>query len=101
GAETTPSPAAQAFLDSPHFEAATQVVLTRCPMCHTAEPAWEGVAEAPRNVILDNRAAIANHAREIAMWAGYSHAMPPGNVTEMTDEERALIVAWFRDGAGS
>ena len=27
------------------------------------------------------------------------HAMPPGNVTEMTDDERALIVAWYREAS--
>jgi uncharacterized membrane protein len=99
GAETVAAPSAQVFIESPHFEAVSQVVQTRCPMCHTVEPAWEGVAEAPRKVILDSDVAIANHAREIAIWAGYSRAMPPGNVTEMTEEERALIVAWFREGS--
>ena len=34
------------------------------------------------------------------MQAGYAHAMPPGNVTEITLEERALLVAWFREGSG-
>jgi uncharacterized membrane protein len=99
GAETVVAPSSQAFLQSPHFQAAAQVVQTRCPMCHTAEPAWEGLYEAPRNVILDNDTAIANHAEQIAMEAGYSHAMPPGNVTDMTDDERALLVAWFRGDA--
>jgi uncharacterized membrane protein len=23
--------------------------------------------------------------------------MPPGNVTDMTEDERALLVAWYRD----
>jgi uncharacterized membrane protein len=27
--------------------------------------------------------------------------MPPGNVTEMTAEERALLVEWFREGSRS
>ena len=66
-------------------------LLSRCPMCHTAEPVWEGVYEAPKNVILDNDVAIANWGHEIAIQAGYSHAMPPGNVTEMTAEERAAF----------
>jgi uncharacterized membrane protein len=30
------------------------------------------------------------------MEAGFSHAMPPGNVSEITADERALIVAWYR-----
>jgi uncharacterized membrane protein len=73
--------------------------LTRCSMCHTADPAWEGVHQAPKDVHLDGDIVIANHAHEIALQAGYSHAMPPGNVTDMTEEERALLVAWFREGS--
>ena len=30
------------------------------------------------------------------MEAGFSHAMPPGNLSGITDDERALIVAWYR-----
>ena len=99
GAATLPSPIAMRLMESPHFKAASQVVQTRCPMCHTAEPVWEGVYEAPKNVILDNDVAIANWGHEIAIQAGYSHAMPPGNVTEMTAEERAVLVAWYREGS--
>ncbi|MHB1103325.1 MAG: urate hydroxylase PuuD [Devosia sp.] len=87
------------FLEAEHFAAARDTVLARCSMCHTADPAWEGVYQAPKDVHLDGDIAIANHARAIALQAGYSHAMPPGNVTEMTDEERALLVAWFREGS--
>jgi uncharacterized membrane protein len=99
GAASVPSPLAMRLMESPHFKAASQVVQTRCPMCHTAEPVWEGVYEAPKNVILDNDVAIANWGHEIAIQAGYSHAMPPGNVTEMTAEERAVLVAWYREGS--
>lgn len=87
------------FLTSEHFAAARDTVLTRCSMCHTAEPSWEGIHEAPKGVHLDGDIAIANQAREIALQAGYSHAMPPGNVTEMTEKERALLLAWYREGA--
>ena len=43
----------------------------------------------------------ANHAHQIAMQAGWTHAMPPGNVTAMTEAERALLVEWYREGSGS
>ena len=66
-------------------------------MCHSAVPGYEGVLEAPKNVRLDSDAAIANHAEQIAMEAGIRHAMPPGNVSEITPEERALIVQWYRE----
>ncbi|WP_193334945.1 urate hydroxylase PuuD [Devosia beringensis] len=97
--EAVASRAAEPFLAAEHFAAASLTVQTRCAMCHTAEPAWEGVYEPPKNVILDNDNAIANHARDIAIQAGYAHAMPPGNVSGMTDDERALLVEWFREGS--
>jgi uncharacterized membrane protein len=70
-------------------------------MCHTAEPVYEGVLEAPKGVRLDTDAAIANHAEQIAIQAGFSAAMPPGNVSEITPSERALIVAWYREATHS
>ena len=98
--EEVASRAAEPFLAASHFAAASLTVQTRCAMCHTAEPAWPGVYQAPRNVVLDNDIAIANHAKDIAIQAGYAHAMPPGNASEMTPDERALIVEWFREGSG-
>jgi uncharacterized membrane protein len=98
--EEVASANAQRFLAAEHFAAARDVILGRCSMCHTAEPVYDGVLEAPKNVHLDSDAAIANHAEQVAMQAGFRHAMPPGNVTEMTPEERALIVAWFREAGG-
>ena len=95
------SRAAEPFLAAPHFAEARDVVLGRCSMCHTAEPGYEGVYEAPKDVHLDTDAAIALRAKDIALQSGFSHAMPPGNVTEMTEAERALIVAWYREGATS
>ena len=65
-------------------------------MCHSTAPSWPGVLEAPKHVILDNPAGIASRAKDIAMEAGFSHAMPPGNLSQITDDERALIVAWYR-----
>jgi uncharacterized membrane protein len=99
--ETLASATGERFMATEHFALASQTVQTRCGMCHTAEPVWPGVYEAPKNVILDNDVAIANHAKDIAIQAGYAHAMPPGNVTEMTAEERALLVEWFREGSRS
>lgn len=100
GEEAAASRAAEPFMAAAQFADASLAVQTRCSMCHTAEPVWPGIFEAPKNVILDNDIAIANHAKDIAIQAGYAHAMPPGNVTEMTDDERALLVAWFREGSG-
>ena len=98
-AASVASVAGEKFMQAEHFSAAADVVMARCSMCHAAEPAWEGLHEAPKNVILDTPEAVANHAHDVAMQAGYAHAMPPGNVTEITPEERALLVQWFREGS--
>ena len=95
------SASAQPFLTAAHFPAVRDVIMGRCSMCHTAEPVYEGVLEAPKGVRLDTDAAIANHAEQIAIQAGFSAAMPPGNVSEITPAERALIVTWYREATHS
>ena len=87
--------ASQRFAANAHFPAAKDVVQSRCSMCHAAEPVWEGIVRPPKGVKLEEDAEIATHAREIYLQAGRSHAMPPGNVTEITPEERQVLAAWF------
>ena len=91
----TLSPVQQKFASNAHFGAARDVVLSRCSMCHSAEPVWEGVTFAPKSVRLETDGEIAAHAREIYIQAGRSHAMPPGNITEISAEERQLLAAWY------
>ncbi|UJW74394.1 urate hydroxylase PuuD [Rhizobium sp. SL42] len=83
------------FVENVHFSAVRDVVQSRCSMCHASEPVWEGVVRAPKSVKLETDGEIAAHAREIYIQAGRSHAMPPGNITDLSNEERQLLVAWF------
>ena len=76
------------------FAQVEEVVTTRCSMCHAAQPVWEGIATAPRGVRLDSPEEIRRHAAQIRAWAALSNAMPPGNVTQITPEERKLLAAW-------
>lgn len=93
--EVSVAPVYQRFAVNAHFPAVKDVVASRCSMCHAAEPVWDGVARAPKSVKLESDAEIAAHAREIYLQAGRAHAMPPGNITEVSAEERALLVAWY------
>jgi uncharacterized membrane protein len=95
--EQKASAASQAFVASADFPAVRDTVLGRCAMCHATEPSYDGVHQAPKGVILETDGSIAEHAREIYLQAGRSHAMPPGNVTAVTPAERALIVTWFEE----
>jgi uncharacterized membrane protein len=79
--------------------AAHDIVLARCSMCHMDAPVWPGVYAAPKNVLLDSAASIVHHARPIEINAVRSHAMPPGNVTQITDQERQVLGAWIAAGA--
>jgi uncharacterized membrane protein len=84
---------------TPKFAEVTDIVMSRCSMCHTAEPVWTGIATAPNGIKLDDPAQIKLHARMIAINAAKSSAMPPGNVTEMTADERQVLAAWIAAGA--
>ena len=90
------TPAAQRAMAAEGFEEAANIVLGRCSMCHAAEPVWAGIHWPPKGVMLETDAQIAAHARDIALQSGFSHAMPPGNLTWMEPAERARIVAWYR-----
>ncbi|MBO6901581.1 MAG: urate hydroxylase PuuD [Rhizobiaceae bacterium] len=92
---------AERFASAQHFQAARDAVMGRCAMCHAAEPSWDGIYHAPKDVRFDTEAEIAERAREIYLQAGVSHAMPPGNVSGITPEERALLVAWYKEGLGN
>ena len=78
---------------------AQNVILSRCSMCHTSEPGWPGVHGPPKDIVLDSPEAISQHARLIDINAVRSSAMPPGNITEITPEERQILAAWFAAGA--
>ena len=81
--------------------AAHDVILSRCSMCHMDGPVWPGVNAPPKDVRLDSPEQIQRHARLIEINAVRSHAMPPGNVTQITDQERAILAAWIAAGAPS
>jgi uncharacterized membrane protein len=81
------------------FAQVKDIVVSRCSMCHAAEPAWLGIATAPKGVRLDDADQIRRHARLIDLFAVRSHAMPPGNVTEITPHERQVIAGWLAAGA--
>ncbi|RWP15491.1 MAG: cysteine desulfurase [Mesorhizobium sp.] len=95
--EVKASSTAQVYIASADFPAVRDTVLGRCSMCHAQEPSYEGIYHAPKGVMLDTDAGIVGQAREIYLQAGRSHAMPPANVTHITDKERALLVAWFEE----
>ncbi len=81
------------------FATVEEIVTSRCSMCHAAEPVWAGIPAAPKGVLLDDPGRIQAQARLIDLFAVRSDAMPPGNVTDMTAEERTQLAAWIASGS--
>jgi uncharacterized membrane protein len=79
--------------------AAHDVILSRCSMCHMNEPVWPGIHGPPKSVVLDGPESMRRHARLIDIAAVRSDAMPPGNITQMTPQERRTLAAWLAAGA--
>jgi len=79
--------------------AVDDIVLSRCSMGHAAQPVWAGIAAAPGVIMFDAPERIHRQALLIAIYAARSNAKSPGNVTEMTGEERGTLAAWIEAGA--
>jgi hypothetical protein len=71
----------------------------RCATCHMPTPTFPGIAQAPAGVLLNNSANIAQNAGRIYQQVAVTRIMPLGNITQITDEERAMIARWVHDGA--
>jgi uncharacterized membrane protein len=67
-----------------------------CVMCHAKKPTHESFAEAPKNVTLETIEDMRRYAPLIVTQAVVNRAMPLGNQTAMTDEERARLGQWAR-----
>jgi uncharacterized membrane protein len=70
----------------------------RCVPCHSAAPTQPGFISPPKGVELDTPQHIIDNALRTQPLL-ISHTMPPGNLTGMTDDERALLDRWYRSGA--
>lgn len=66
-----------------------------CTMCHAAKPRHEAFSEAPKGVTLETVADIVRFAPLIKVQAVDTDAMPLGNETGFTDEDRARLGAWI------
>ena len=79
------------------FAQVEAIVQERCAVCHSSEPTE--VPSAPAGITFDTPEQIAARADAIQRQAVDARAMPPGNVTGMTDEERDVLAAWIAQGA--
>jgi len=93
-------PREQMLASAAEFGAVRDIVQGRCSMCHAAEPVWDGVLRAPKDVRLETDADIVRHAEQIYTQAARSRAMPPGNVTELSMTDRETLARWYEQATG-
>jgi len=86
------APAVAAVSKEVGFVQVRQVFDQRCLLCHGAQVQM-------KNVRLDSAEQIATHAQAVYQQVVVAKIMPMANSTGMTDDERALIGAWFQAGA--
>ena len=74
---------------------AVAIVQQRCVPCHSQNPTQEGFDAPPAGVVLERRADIVERADLVEEQAVRTKAMPLGNVTGMTEDERETLGAWL------
>ncbi len=81
------------------FAMVRDIVERRCVECHSAQPTSELYSVAPLGVMFDQPQQIVDRAARIHNQVVVTQQMPLSNLTGITEEERAIIGAWYRRGA--
>ncbi|MHC1478772.1 urate hydroxylase PuuD [Frateuria aurantia] len=92
---TVEAPLARAPADRPVPSPAIMALLKqRCGACHSSHPSM--MASAPRNLDFEQPRVVQMHDYDIYNQSAVLRIMPLGNVTHMTDDERAQIASWYQ-----
>jgi uncharacterized membrane protein len=81
------------------FTDARRIIDRRCAACHSAAPSDVSFGVAPGGVRFDTPEQILAHLARIRERAVLTRTMPPGNKTNITDEEREMLGRWIAQGA--
>jgi len=81
------------------FPQVQEIIQQRCVACHSAQPSNPAFATAPNGFMLDHPEQIRQAAALIEQRAVATRSMPLGNLTHMTEQERAVLAAWIKAGA--
>jgi uncharacterized membrane protein len=71
------------------------IVVKHCSMCHAQKPTHASFKEPPKNVVLESADQLRKHAALIMTQTVQNKAMPLGNETGMTEDERATLGRWL------
>ncbi len=81
------------------FDRVRSIMGQRCINCHSPTPTFPGLPQPPAGVVLHTPDALTRNSQRIYQQVVATRTMPSGNVTQMTDQERAVIAAWIASGA--
>lgn len=96
---TKPAPPVEVTKTVSFAEDIHPIVQKRCVTCHAAKPSFPGYIAPPGGVVLETPEQIKGQAQQMLKHAVLSNYMPLGNLTKITEEERAMIGQWVRSGA--
>ncbi|MDB5888186.1 MAG: hypothetical protein JWM03_1058, partial [Rhodocyclales bacterium] len=82
---------------APTLQEVASITQARCAACHSDHTTILPVAQA--GVKLDTPERVKQYAQRVYERSVQLKNMPLGNMTQMTDEERAKIGAWYLAGA--
>ena len=91
--------AAAAATSDEQFARVQTIINERCTACHSDHPTQPGFAAAPAGILLQTPELVHRNAAKVYQQAVQLKAMPLGNLTHITDDERAAIGAWYEAGA--
>jgi len=72
------------------------IIEHRCTTCHAATPTHPAFPAAPGGVVLETGEQILAEASRIYQQTVVTKAMPIGNLTGITDDERLLLDHWYQ-----
>lgn len=75
---------------------ALETVNKHCTGCHATKPTQPGFYAPPVGIVLESADDISQRADAIHQQAVVTRAMPIGNLTGMTDDERDVIARWYQ-----
>lgn len=78
------------------FSQVISIVQERCSSCHASQPTQAGFAAPPKGIVYDTPEQIKIQIKLIHQQSVALKAMPIGNLTGMTDQERQSIGQWFQ-----
>jgi uncharacterized membrane protein len=81
------------------FDRVATIIEQRCVTCHSMNPTDDTFTAPPAGITFDTPEEIRARAAQIEEQAVRTRAMPLGNATGMTDEERELLGRWIDQGA--